>query len=426
MAHSDPPTLMEALKLAVQEQHRRMESLPFFRALTTNHLPLASYVGQLRSLAIVHGALEHECAQLPADGVGAFLAHRSPRLAHLREDLGVFEPLLIPDNKAALPCALGIAEQIRRTRTERPADLLGIVYVMEGSSLGNAMLLPGVLRNFGDRTRGTARYYQGHGARTGEHWAAFRAAVNAFPADAGERRGIIDAALDLFGRLEGLYRALYPIPAEADAFTATMLNPAAGDHPVPQDPRAFQAAVAAAGACHDEFPYFEERFQERGREFARSDAAWLATLADLPEAQVLSQVEWLGRILGNRGIPRLTLERQLILLDEALAAAWPERAGDFRILGEAAGMLARERLRLLPEPVFQELVLAFQRATDNELGGRFKGTGALIVSAVCDEAAGITGAVDSLQPWLTEAARFPPAWIAAVDATVAGAREALA
>jgi hypothetical protein len=205
-----------------------------------------------------------------------------------------------------------------------------------------------------------------------------------------------------------------------------MLNPEAGDHPVPQDLRALQAAVAAAVKCHDEFPYFNERFKERGRDFAKSDAAWLATLVDLPESQVISQVEWLGRVLGNRGIPRLTLERQLILLQEELAMSWPERAQDFRILREAAGMLERERFQLLPEGRFLDLVRAFQLATDGEQGGSYKGTGALIVSAVCDEAAGIPRAVDSLRPWLCEPERFSPAWIAAVVSTLEQAREALA
>jgi heme oxygenase len=426
MATTGTLTLMETLKQAVKESHGRMEAIPFFQALIGDQLPLASYVGQLRALAVIHGALEHELALVPADGAVRLLAERPLRLVHLRMDLSGFEPMFIPDIKPALPHALGIADQIRRYRVERPADLLGVMYVLEGSSLGNMTLLPRVLRNFGARTSGTAHYYQGYGPGTAQHWAAFRAAMNAFPVDADGRSHIVQAALDLFDRMAGLYAALYPIQAADSVFSATMLNPEAGDHPVPQDLRAMQAAVAAAVKCHDEFPYFNERFKERGREFAKSDAAWLATLVDLPESEVIGQVEWLGRVLGNRGIPRLTLERQLILLQEELAAAWPERAQDFRILREAAGTLARERFHLLPEGRFLDLVRAFQLATDGEQGGSYKGTGALIVSAVCDEAAGIPRAVDSLRPWLCEPGRFSPAWIAAVASTIEQAREALA
>ncbi len=78
-------------------------------------------------------------------------------------------------------------------------------------------------------------------------------------------------------------------------FTAGMLNPEAGDHAVPGDAMEIEAAVAAARRCREEFPYFDERYQERGRSFAKSDVAWLVTLTELPEAQLISQVEWLGK-----------------------------------------------------------------------------------------------------------------------------------
>jgi len=197
-----------------------------------------------------------------------------------------------------------------------------------------------------------------------------------------------------------------------------MLNPEAGDHAVPGDVRELRAAVAAADRCRGEFPYFDERFRERGRAFARSDAAWLAALAGLPAPQLLGQVEWLGRVLGNRGMPRITLERQLELLYEELAAAAPERAGQYGGLLEAAAGLGRERLQRIPEPVFSQLERAFHRDTGGALGGRFTRTGALIASAACDQAAGISGAVSSLVPWLTDAGRFAPDWIKAVRRTL--------
>jgi len=128
-------------------------------------------------------------------------------------------------------------------------------------------------------------------------------------------------------------------------------------------------------------------------------------------------VEWLGQVLGNRGIPRITLERQLAWLHGDLVAALPEQVDRFRVLLEASRHLERERCRKIPETGFQALADAFQEATVGELGGRFKGTGALIVSAVCDRCNGITGAVSSLVPWLSDPARFPPAWIAAVSQT---------
>jgi hypothetical protein len=49
----------------------------------------------------------------------------------------------------------------------------------------------------------------------------------------------------------------------------------------------------------------------------------------------------------------------------------------------------------------------------------------VIVSAVCDQSAGISEAVTSLLPWLTDAERFSPQWIAAVLTTLEQAQKSV-
>jgi heme oxygenase len=423
MNQTDRATLMDSLKEAIAEQHARMEALPFIAALTNHQLPLESYVGQLRALAVIHGTLEHELAQATSAEIRTFLLGRPSRLVHLRKDLSAFDQLFIPDIEAALTHTREIAQRIRLYRVEQPTDLLGILYVLQGTTLGNTVHLPDVLKAFGDQT--SAHYYTGYGDRTVEYWEGFCRAMNALSIDQEGRERLIHVALDFFDRLFALFSVLYPIQNAKTLFTAGMLNPEAGDHAVPGDVRELKAAVAAAKKCREEFLYFDERYQERGRSFAKSDAAWLATLIELPEAQLMSQVEWLGRVLGNRGMPRITLERQLELLYEELAAAIPAKIDQYKGLLEAAESLKGERLRHMPEPLFISLAREFQIATDGELQGRFKGTGTLIVSAVCDQEAGITEAVTSLVPRVTDRERFSPKWIAAVLKTLEQARESV-
>jgi hypothetical protein len=107
----------------------------------------------------------------------------------------------------------------------------------------------------------------------------------------------------------------------------------------------------------------------------------------------MCQVEWLGRVLANRGIPRITLERQLELLYEELTAAVSTKSWQYEGLLKAASSLKEERMRMIPESKFNELAQQFHIANDGELQGRLKGTGALIVSAVADEAVGMSKAV---------------------------------
>ena len=416
---------MDSLKEAIREQHARMEALPFIAELTNGQLPLESYVGQLRAMAVIQSTLDHELAQLNAGELRTLLLGRPSRLAHLRKDLSVFDKLHIPDIEAALGHTRTIAERIRRYRVEQPNDLLGIQYVLEGTTLGNAVHLPDILRTFGSQTSGTAYYYTGYGDRTAEYWQEFCVAMNALHINQDECARLIQVALDFFDELAALFSTFYPLQNQEMIYTAGMLNPEAGDHPVPNDVREIEAAVTAARKCREEFPYFDERYQERGRSFAKSDAAWLTTLSELPGTQLLNQVEWLGRVLGNRGMPRITLERQLELLYEELVAIVPEKTDHYSGLLEAAESLKRERLHHIPEPVFTDLAREFHLATDGELQGRLRRTGDLIVSAVCDQAAGISEAVTSLLTWLTDPERFSPQWFEAVSNTLNKAQKSV-
>lgn len=425
MKQACQPSLMDSLKEAIRERHAHMEEIPFTTALVRGELPLESYVALLRAMAVIQGTLEHELSLATAVEIKAVWQGRPSRLAHLRRDLSVFDAFIVSDIPEALEHARKMSESIRRYRVEQPTDLLGILYVLEGTTLGNASHLPDILKNFGSQTAGTAYYYAGYGDRTNEYWEKFRFAMNALSFDQQERDHLIQVANTFFDQLKPLFASFYPIHTTKSGITASMLNPEAGDHAVPGDIKEIEAAVTAARKCREEFPYFDERYQERGRSFAKSDAAWLVTLTELPQVQVMSQVEWFGRVLANRGIPRITLERQLELLYQELTAAVPVNSERYGGLLEAASSLKAERLRLIPAATFNQLVRQFHSASDDEMQGRQKGTGTLIVSAVADEAGGISNAVTSLLTWFTNAEQFSAKWITAVRHTEEQARLAL-
>jgi hypothetical protein len=65
------------------------------------------------------------------------------------------------------------------------------------------------------------------------------------------------------------------------------------------------------------------------------------------------------------------------------------------------------------------MIEAFRSASDDELQGRLRNAGALVVSAWCDRSAGIIDALTSLLSWLTDPGRFDRHWIEAVQELVA-------
>jgi hypothetical protein len=227
--------------------------------------------------------------------------------------------------------------------------------------------------------------------------------------------------------MENIHKALYPVPAsESMTFTATSLNPEAGNHAIPADEREIEAAITAGRLCREEFPYFDARYGDRGKRFTDSDAAWLATLTSLTTPLMISQVAWLGGVLASRGMPRITLERQLFYLHEELIKVDAGKRIEYDKLLDAVSWLKNERLRNITEETFNTLGKSFATLTDNELDGSMKGTGLLIVSAVCDEIAGIAAAVPSIESWLMDDDRFSKEWCAAVQDTIAQARSIMA
>lgn len=206
---------------------------------------------------------------------------------------------------------------------------------------------------------------------------------------------------------------------------AAAINPFAGVHPVTALPVELEAVRRATEASLREAPYYLERYGERGRMFGGSDGAWLVTIcrgdADFVERQVL----WLGRVLAARGMPRWLLQRFLEMLHDELIYAIPDHGGRYRALLEACSLLRDQQREHLAEADARAIAAAFDADADPEWGTRLPNTGRILAAAVADEAAGIANAVESVEGWAADSARFPERWVAAVRAALATARRSV-
>jgi heme oxygenase len=410
--------IMKRLKKETQDDHLRLESLPYFKALIAHQLPLECYVKQLRALAVVHGVLENELAALEDQRVSAVWENGLRKLSLLEEDLAFFTPRVIFDAPSPIGVALAMAEKIRLRRLEAPLTLLGYLYVLEGSTLGNNMHQPDISATFHLSGFNGCRYYSSYQDQVKAHWKRFSEQFKTALEDPSLHDAVIEAAHEAFSGLESLYTALYPLGKSEKLFHVTRINPEAGNHPIPEDEREIQAALKASQRAWNVFPYYGQRYGTRGKRFSDSDTCWLVTLTALDPEPMQGQIDWLCRVVATRGMPTLMMEHTLRFLYDELCHAVPDNSAAYGKLAAAADRLKQNRLKWFPEAEFTSLAAAFEKAAGSDFAVIHKNTGNLLVSAVADEKNGIVGTVDALRIWLTDDKRFSRKWIGAVAETL--------
>ncbi|MDV9172196.1 biliverdin-producing heme oxygenase [Streptomyces sp. W16] len=161
-------TASRRLKDGTRTWHEALESTAFAGAMLTGSLPLDRYVGQLATYRTVLEVLEAELARATCPSVGSVWSPELVKLPLVERDLRHFAA----QGTAPGPCpaAEEFAAEIRRTAATEPRELLGFLYVLEGSTLGALFLLRHVVEAY-RLTDGNGTSYYGSGDRA--RWAAF-------------------------------------------------------------------------------------------------------------------------------------------------------------------------------------------------------------------------------------------------------------
>jgi hypothetical protein len=210
-------------------------------------------------------------------------------------------------------------------------------------------------------------------------------------------------------------------PAQNSYAVARDVNPDAGTHAISGNPAEIAAAEAATRKSWKEFPYYAQRYGERGWRFSLSDSGWIATLCDLSPADARDQVLWLGGLLAARGMPRYLLERHLEHLHDELTRAVPDKSASYAALKNCAAALREIRESHVPAASFESMAQSFEHRV-KPCKARVVNMGRMLVAALADERAAVANAIESLEPWATDPSRFDSMWIDAVRETIATAR----
>jgi heme oxygenase len=161
-------TVTQRLRRDTRTWHEALESTGFATAMLAGTLPLDRYVGQLAAYRPVLEALEAELARTTCPSVGSVWSPDLVKLPLVERDLRHFAARgAVPEPG---PAAEEFVGEIRRTAATDPRELLGFLYVLEGSTLGALFLLRYVTVAY-RLTDGNGASYYGSGDRA--RWTAF-------------------------------------------------------------------------------------------------------------------------------------------------------------------------------------------------------------------------------------------------------------
>ncbi|NJN17221.1 MAG: biliverdin-producing heme oxygenase [Oscillochloris sp.] len=340
--HQTTP-ITETLLAATYDQNAHLGTLPFFQAIQKGQLAAESYVALLHSLVAVYDAFGAAVTHSGHPELRSLWARHLQKQPLLKHDLNVFVNLPQPVIPAAALSAHVLSERLGLRVARDPLSLLGAAYVLVTWNMGGVALCEQIARDFRLDGEHGVEYLASFERWGRSHWPDFVHEMNAIPLELETYQHVVEAAQETLNGIEQLFNVLHPLNDTPTSDLVGILNPVAGNHKIPADMREVQAAMRASNRAIQYMPYFELRYGRRGRDYAWSDAGWLVELASEDRDSYNHQVKWLAQLLSARGMPRWTLECQLVMLHEELVRSIPEKHDVYATIYAAALMLADDR-----------------------------------------------------------------------------------
>ncbi len=196
----------QQLKERTADLHMKAEHAPFMAAIVRGVLPRESYIAMLGQALHLHRALEAavERASAASAHVARVARPEHRRAAHIERDLAFFGATIPAPAAAARRAEALIAEGEGRG----PIDVLGMLYVLEGSNNGNRFIARPVAKAYGLTPPAGLGFLLPHGDDQPRVWAAFKADLDACGFAQAEIDALVRGARQVYDAVIGLHDAL--------------------------------------------------------------------------------------------------------------------------------------------------------------------------------------------------------------------------
>ncbi|MEO5903066.1 MAG: biliverdin-producing heme oxygenase [Gemmatimonadaceae bacterium] len=180
--------VLSRLKESTSDAHARVEEA---LRLTDDTLDLGRYLRLLSTMRSVHIAADLLLAPFKPElaALGYQPAERK-RVEWIDEDLMSLGGSWHGTTSSA----------IEKFEVNSVCDCLGMIYVLEGSTLGGQIIASAVARSLALTPPNGCRYYIGYGSRTGSRWKETRDTIDGYSASSAERELAIDTIIGAANR----------------------------------------------------------------------------------------------------------------------------------------------------------------------------------------------------------------------------------
>lgn len=201
---------MTALKEATKTLHQETEDRPFSAALATGDISLRQYGLHLFGHYVLHADLEDALAR-SGDVAVRQVAHpglvKTPLLDADLRVLGL-RRATVPK-----PLLLALEDELRLGQIDGP-ELLGRLYVFEGSTLGGAILRRRLAQGACPVPAEAMHYYGCYGAELGARWRDFCGRMNAALTRPQDIEAAVAGAADAFRGVGQVFDAVWEVTRE--------------------------------------------------------------------------------------------------------------------------------------------------------------------------------------------------------------------
>jgi len=196
-------SIMLRLRESTKELHTRVERHPVQAGLLRGTSNLGEYALYLSQMYHAQTALDSACEAMAVSesAIRAVFRPYHVRAQHAHADLlAINHPLA-----DALPASQRFIGWINSLAAQRNVALLGVLYVLEGSTNGGTFIAGAMRKTVPLPVGAGTAFLDPHGAQQRERWTAFKSDADALLLEEPARLAILDAASRTFLALESIF-----------------------------------------------------------------------------------------------------------------------------------------------------------------------------------------------------------------------------